>query len=197
MRLPSSELPGRHTEPSADGLTAPGRTSWTRTSRLAASKRARRHRSWPARQHRRRPPAAEPEYTQITQISVPRQTAPTDLDRRHNGGNALRSGRGPITRCEWRWQVAGFPTLDAIRCPDLRSASSADQPDLRGGDGLAGDPLARPAEVQRGRGGSWTSSLDRVAQVSEAIRCHGDIRTLQFWRLAAGMLYESRCRLPS
>jgi hypothetical protein len=27
---------------------------------------------------------------------------------------ALRSGRGPITSCERTWQVAGFPTLDAI-----------------------------------------------------------------------------------
>src|SRR5215472_3009172 len=58
---------------------------------------------------------------------------------------ALRSGRGPITLCERTWQVAGLPTLDAIRCPDLRSTSSADQPDLRGGDGLARDALARRA----------------------------------------------------
>jgi len=88
---------------------------------------------------------------------------------------ALGSGRGPITLCERTWQVAGFPTLDAIRCPDLRSTSSADQPDLRGwrrsGQGSA---CATRADVQRGRRGSWTSSLDRVPQVS------GDIRAVQF-----------------
>jgi len=47
-------------------------------------------------------------------------------------GCALRSGRGPNTLCVRTWQVAEFPTLDAIRCPDLRSTSSADQPCLRG-----------------------------------------------------------------
>ncbi len=71
---------------------------------------------------------------------------------------ALRSGRGPITLCERTWQVAGFPTLDAIRCPDLRSTSSADQPDLRGVEMVSQrDPLARRAltysvaAVARGR----------------------------------------------
>jgi hypothetical protein len=29
-------------------------------------------------------------------------------------------------------------------------------------------------------GGSWTSSLDRVPQVSDAIRCRDDIRVVQF-----------------
>ena len=28
--------------------------------------------------------------------------------------------------------------------------------------------------------GSWTSSLDRVPQVSDAIRCRDDIRVVQF-----------------
>jgi len=36
------------------------------------------------------------------------------------------------------------------------------------------------ADVRRGRRGSWTSSLDRVPQVSDAIRCRDDIRAVQF-----------------
>ena len=72
-----------------------------------------------------------------------------------NGGSALRSGRGPITLCERTWRVAGFPTLDAIRCPDLRSTSSADQPDLRGWRrSRKGSACATGAEVRRGRRGS-------------------------------------------
>jgi transcriptional regulator with XRE-family HTH domain len=50
--------------------------------------------------------------------------------------------------------------------------------------------------LQRGRRGWWTSSLDRVRQVSDATQCRDDIRAVQFWRLAAGMLEEGRCRLP-
>jgi hypothetical protein len=99
---------------------------------------------------------------------------------------------------EGRWQVAGFPALDAIGCPDLRSTSSADQPGLRGWRrSPKGSACATRADVQRGRRGKWTSSLDRVPQVSEAIRCRGDIRAVQFWRFAAGMLDESRYRLRS
>jgi hypothetical protein len=59
-----------------------------------------------------------------------------------------------------------------------------------------GSACARRADVQRGRRGSWTSSLDRVPQVSDAISCRDDIRVVPFSRLAAGMLDVSRCRLP-
>ncbi len=59
-----------------------------------------------------------------------------------------------------------------------------------------GSVCATRADVRRGRRGWWTSSLDRVPQVSDAIRCRDDIRVVQFWRLAAEMLDESRCRLP-
>ena len=60
---------------------------------------------------------------------------------------ALRSGRGPIT-------------------------PSADQPDLRDGErSRRGSACATRADVQHGRRGSWTSSLDRVRRVSDALWC--------------------------
>ena len=95
------------------------------------------------------------------------------------GGSArFAQVEGPITLCERTWRVAGFPALDAIRCPDLRSTSSADQPDLRGWRrSRTGSACATRADVQRG---SWTSSLGRVPQVSDAIRCRDDIRAVQF-----------------
>src|SRR6266566_4288989 len=109
---------------------------------------------------------------------------------------ALRSGRGPITLCERTWQVAGFPALDAIRCPDLRSTSSADQLDLRGwrrsrtGSACATRAEYSVAGVARGR--------HRLIgpEVSDAVRCRDDIGAVRRERLAAGLLDESRCRLP-
>lgn len=37
-------------------------------------------------------PAAKPDYTQITQICVPEETAAADPDRRHNGGSRALPG---------------------------------------------------------------------------------------------------------
>lgn len=52
------------------------------------------------------------------------------------------------------------PDLDAIRCPDLRSTSSADQPDLRGWRRCRkGSACATRGDVQCGRRGSWSHRL--------------------------------------
>jgi hypothetical protein len=40
------------------------------------------------------------------------------------------------------------------------------------------------------------SSFDRVRQVSDGVGCRDEIRAVWFWRLAAGMVGESRCGLP-
>ena len=42
----------------------------------------------------------------------------------------------------------------------------------------------------------WMIRTVVVFGVADAIRCRDDIRAVQFWWLAAGMLDESRCRLP-
>ena len=80
---------------------------------------------------------------------------------------------------------------------------------FRAGSGAHRAALALPAGVRKrirlrdaltysvvGLALSQRSSLIGVSQVSDAIRCRDDIRVVQFWRLAAGMPGESRCRLP-
>jgi hypothetical protein len=50
-----------------------------------------------------------------------------------------------------RGRSPGSPALDAIRCPDLRSTSSADQPDLRGGGERERETVSRGIRLRDAR----------------------------------------------
>ena len=79
-------------------------------------------------------------------------------------------GRSPGSRL---WMPFDARTCEAHQARISRTCG--------GGDGLARDPLARRAlTFSAGGRGSWTSSLDRVPRVSDAIRCRDDIRVVQF-----------------
>jgi hypothetical protein len=85
------------------------------------------------------------------------------------GGSRYVSGRGrsPSSRL---WMPLDARTCEAHQARISRTCGGARK----------GSVCATRAGVQRGRRGSWTSSLDRVPQVSDAIRCRDDIRAVQF-----------------
>jgi len=55
--------------------------------------------------------------------------------------------------------------------------------------------IVRVDQLDESRG-RWMIRTVVIFGVADAIPCRDDIRAVKFWRLAAGMLDESRCRLP-